>query len=80
MIPEKSVSDKVEHHKAVNRTLRKRIDNLEKRILVLEERMNKFKNLLPEEVPKNFGTPKKKKETEKEKFLKGLKETFGSKE
>ena len=48
-MPEKSISDKVNHYKGVNRTLRKRIENIEKRMYDLEQRMSKYKKLLPDE-------------------------------
>lgn len=48
-MPEKSISDKVNHYKGVNRTLRKRIENIEKRMYALEQRMAKYKKLLPNE-------------------------------
>ena len=57
-MPEQSISDKINHHKGVNRTLRKRLDNLEKRMIILEERLSKYKKLIPDE-PINWGTPKK---------------------
>lgn len=47
--PEKSISDKVNYYKGFNRTLRKRIENLEARLFDLETRMNKYKHLLDEE-------------------------------
>lgn len=59
--PEKSISDRINHYKGVNRTLRKRVENLEARLYELEQRMNKYKRLLPDEPEEciNFGTPKK---------------------
>lgn len=66
--PERSTSERIEYHKGINRTLRKRIDNLENRMHDLETRMNKYKELLPEPECINFGTPKK--VDEREEFLK----------
>ena len=71
--PEKSISDRVEFHKGQNKTLRKRIDNLEKRLFALEERMAKYKKLLPDDAPLNFGKAKAKAKTQedfRQEFLK----------
>ena len=48
-MPEKSISEKVNHYKGETRTLRKRIDNLEKRMLEMEQRLTRYKKLLPTE-------------------------------
>ena len=37
--PEQSISEKVNYYKGINRTLRKRIDNLEKRMFALEQKI-----------------------------------------
>ena len=68
--PERSISERINHYKGVNRTLRKRVDNLENRMYELEQRMKKYKDLLPDEPAEciNFGTPKK--VNEREEFLK----------
>ena len=66
--PEKSISEKVNYYKGINRTLRKRVENLENRMHDLETRMNKYKELLPDPECINFGTPKK--VNEREEFLK----------
>ena len=68
--PEKSISERINHYKGVNRTLRKRVDNLEARMYELEQRMKKYKDLLPDEPAEciNFGTPKK--VDKREEFLK----------
>ena len=69
-VVEKSTSEKVNFYKGETRTLRRRIDNLEKRIAQMEERMNKYKKLIPDE-PLNFGmSPKVKKEKKAKEFKK----------
>lgn len=70
-IPESSSSDKVSYYKAENRSLRKRMEALEKRVLKLE----KF-------AEKSGDKPKKKKEVKaekqtKEEYKKELVSRFG---
>lgn len=72
-VTEKSTSEKVNFYKGETRTLRRRIDNLEKRITTMEEQMKRYKKLIPDK-PLNFGmspASKKKKQAEefKRKFL-----------
>ena len=62
--PELSTSEKINHYKGVTRTLRKRVENLETRLYDLEQRMNKYKHLLPKEV--ECIKPKKEKNIEED--------------
>lgn len=48
-IPEQSSSEKVEYYKGLTRTVKKRVDNLEKRVYMLEQQLQKVK-LSKEEV------------------------------
>lgn len=81
MIPEKSTSAKVNHYKGETRTLRRRIDNLEKRITQLESQLSKYKKLIPDE-PLNFGmSPVTKKQKKADEFRKKfLEEHYPKKE
>ena len=54
--PEQSISEKINHYKGVNRTLRKRLENVEARLIELETRMNKYKHLLADECIKSKKT------------------------
>lgn len=73
-VPEKSISDKVNHYKGQTKTLRRRIDNLEKRLLELEARMNKYKKLLPE--PDDAFSGYKKKEKTKKEVIEDINKKF----
>ena len=80
-MPEQSISEKVNFYKGETRTLRTRIKNLEKRIVSLEERFAKYKNLLQDEKTLDFGTPPHRKKTKaKDDFLKQLRKDFGKEE
>lgn len=48
-VPEKSISDKVNHYKGIARTVKKRMENLEKRVQILEQKMAKV-YIKPDEV------------------------------
>ena len=63
--PEKSISDKVNHHKGERNALKKRVKNLEKRLLDLETRLNK---VVAKEPKDNWGGYAKKKENDRESF------------
>ena len=63
--PEKSISDKVEHYKGESRGYKKRLHNLEKRVLDLETRLSKY---ISKEPSDNWGGYAKKKEQERESF------------
>ncbi len=69
-MPEKSISDKVNYYKGLTRTLRKRIDILEKRMTAIEDRMAKFKHLLPKPECINSKKEKNKKDDFRKEFLK----------
>lgn len=70
-VPEQSISSKVNYYKSINRSLRKRIDNLEKRMVTVEHKMGKYKKLLEVECIK----PKQEKNT-KEDFRKKFNKEF----
>jgi hypothetical protein len=65
--PEKSISEKVNHHKGERNALKKRVKNLEKRLLDFETRLNKY---IAKEPVDNWGgyNKKKKKQKEQESF------------
>lgn len=68
--PEKSISDKVNHHKGERNALKKRVKNLEKRLLTLETRLNKVVAKEPVDNWSGYGKKKPKDtETFREKFL-----------
>lgn len=66
-MPEKSQKEKLEHYKGENKLLKKRMTNLERRVHILEQKLDKFKDLDVE----TFANYKKKspKESFREKFL-----------
>ena len=41
-MPEQSISDKVNYYKGIAKTVRKRMENLEKRVQVLEQKLSKI--------------------------------------
>lgn len=47
-IPEKSANEKLGHYKGVVSALKKRVDNLEKRMRILEDRQEKKKKNKPD--------------------------------
>lgn len=69
-IPEKTVADKATYYKTENRALKNRIENLEKRIVLLEKQLEVYKNIKPEDVIQKKETIKQTKETQKESFRK----------
>ncbi len=64
-IPEKSISEKVNHHKGERNALKKRVKNLEKRLLDFETRLNKH---IAKEPVDNWGGYNKKKQKDQESF------------
>lgn len=71
-IPEQSTSSKINHYKGVTKTLRKRIDNLEKRMVMMEQKIEK---LTPKKSKCIKPKEEKNTETARERILRQLKDS-----
>ena len=70
-LPEQTISERIRYHKSETKTLRKRIDNLEKRMFELEQRLANYQKGLQEPEVSAFAGYEKKKEKKsfREKFM-----------